>query len=876
MTRRLIAVSITAFISLSLQRDVPAVERPASQTTRARAESEIPPSGYEFPPQDRQVLSLVTRGAAAKLATRRLRDSPDTPETIRLLATQERADEMLPALQLLVRNHPERMTEAFELLLPNMYRIQRDDTRGYKARLAEIVAAARKQAPNLPVEAGARAERVLLDFDGYLTPPTGNRDAHTLSLTNFIQTHPGTEAALLAEVDVLTAGGVSLRQLDALASLARAHPRTVAAAKATYLRGFNLAVNVPITGIEKRGSDPTDRFMQVLDIVGDLESGAYPPCEWVDRAASIVWQFFTSNPAYSPENLERVLTASYEFVKTHFTLAENPAENSIGYFVTSKLPPLMKARGDEIAGMESMLSRLERDVSDPSAVRYLKTQYYLRSMRESQSDRVRFLQKAIDALSELQAQGRGLYHRKALATLAAVRSAERDFVNARSDLVKYFQIYPDSDWAWVAALRAGLCDQELGSMKDAAATHLAASAKYSSNPLARVLGHAYAARAYEGQGQFDIALREYQKALDGWDNDYGPAYSLYLMRSPRPTDSFGGSDGTQVLKNALPDRIAHLKQSLAQPGGALLERGRWLLEREQRQDAIATLKQLLADRRPSGVAAEARYLMHRAQLEMALDLADADSASDEASATKALDSLGHEPLDFAVTVAKIAKASLLWKKGATDAESSMMMMQALDEWHAQQRMAKPGNGLEQDVADIRAVAFLPKGGAVFGSSSWNAFDWPGAAPPFAIVNPNVRVKLANGEIVQVSVKQPLRTDSKVLFLDNDQLGLLRATMVRLGGSRRRVPTGVMETPNQPVGAAIDILALWKKFFPARPGHWGGWDLETYPVITEIAFIDAARTRAEVAVTIGYSGATVVLEKEGSAWTAKRLINQWIT
>jgi hypothetical protein len=53
-------------------------------------------------------------------------------------------------------------------------------------------------------------------------------------------------------------------------------------------------------------------------------------------------------------------------------------------------------------------------------------------------------------------------------------------------------------------------------------------------------------------------------------------------------------------------------------------------------------------------------------------------------------------------------------------------------------------------------------------------------------------------------------------------------------------------------------------------------LETYPIINEIAFVDAARTRAEVAVTIGDSGGTVIMEKEGGAWIAKRFTNQWIT
>ena len=75
---------------------------------------------------------------------------------------------------------------------------------------------------------------------------------------------------------------------------------------------------------------------------------------------------------------------------------------------------------------------------------------------------------------------------------------------------------------------------------------------------------------------------------------------------------------------------------------------------------------------------------------------------------------------------------------------------------------------------------------------------------------------------------------------------------------------------------MQILALWNKLFPARPGHWGGWELETHAVVTETEFTNAERTRAGARLTIGYSGATVELEKEGGKWIAKRLTNQWIT
>jgi hypothetical protein len=48
------------------------------------------------------------------------------------------------------------------------------------------------------------------------------------------------------------------------------------------------------------------------------------------------------------------------------------------------------------------------------------------------------------------------------------------------------------------------------------------------------------------------------------------------------------------------------------------------------------------------------------------------------------------------------------------------------------------------------------------------------------------------------------------------------------------------------------------------------------VITEIEFTNAERTRAGAKVTIGYSGATVELEKQEVRWVATRLTNQWIT
>jgi len=86
----------------------------------------------------------------------------------------------------------------------------------------------------------------------------------------------------------------------------------------------------------------------------------------------------------------------------------------------------------------------------------------------------------------------------------------------------------------------------------------------------------------------------------------------------------------------------------------------------------------------------------------------------------------------------------------------------------------------------------------------------------------------------------------------------------------------MQTPNQPAGASIPVARFWNRYFWTQPGHWGGRVLQTYPIIDEIEFVDAARTRAAVKVTIGYSGATAHLEKRGGTWVVREMSGFWVT
>ena len=146
-----------------------------------------------------------------------------------------------------------------------------------------------------------------------------------------------------------------------------------------------------------------------------------------------------------------------------------------------------------------------------------------------------------------------------------------------------------------------------------------------------------------------------------------------------------------------------------------------------------------------------------------------------------------------------------------------------------------------------------------------------------VASSDLRVKVAGSDIwtsVDVSRQPPGLTN--VVFIPFDDVAYLTRAVSRLGGTRRREPTAIMQVPNQPIGDAQAIIRWWNRYFPARPGHWVGFEIMTYPAFTSIEFTNAERSRALVPVNIGYAGADVVLEKLDGVWTIKELVNGWVT
>ena len=449
-------------------------------------------------------------------------------------------------------------------------------------------------------------------------------------------------------------GNLSAARLQALDEFIRAHPGTLAAAKALYQKGFQLASGNVYPDYEARGGDPTDRFFRVLDLVTELESGKYPSSEWVDRAPTLVTHFFADGPSYAPGNIERMLEGYTSFLKTHFELSQlDAARDGIGFIVSYKIADLCARKGERTAGVERVLTELEREIEDVSAVRYLRAAFYISSMNEHAGERLALYQKAIGALRTLAAQGNGHYHRKALATLASLYFSERDYPNARAHFKKYLAAFPHTEWAWIAALRVGQSEEALGEWKLAVQAYTTAAAPYASVPMARVLGHSYAARGYDALGDFARARIEYESALAGWDSDYGLVSSLHASHPAKPGDQSPLADDPGISRQDLADRVAELRVSLGAPGGLLLERGRWLVERGRHREARAPLAQLLEQHARSTLVPDARYLLNQVKVDAALELAAAGRRKrDEPAALAALTAITRSPYDFGVFAAR--------------------------------------------------------------------------------------------------------------------------------------------------------------------------------------------------------------------------------
>ena len=634
---------------------------------------------------------------------------------------------------------------------------------------------------------------------------------------------------------------------------------------------------------EPRGADPTERLLRVAALARELQSGAYPDSEWVRRAADLVLGFFASEPQYARENVPRIVAVFREFLMKNFDVAVNPLGNGVGYLITSKLRAIFAAAGGEaIAEIDRFFLDLETGVADPAAVRYVRGLWY-RQLADGVKDpkeQNEWRRKADATLLDLARTGVGLYNRKALASLASIKFKGKNCGVAVKRYREYLSRFPRSEWAWVAGLRIGQCEQFLGNWVEARQAYESVTSTRRELPPALVLGHTFAGRASEALHDFERARNAYEHAERAWEprfaDPYFGYYQFYTRLDEEPCNGCDPRSKTDVSKEWLRRRLTQLKRLSSLTGGALLERGRFFVTQDAWRNAVAPLDEFVRRYPDSPSAVEARELLTRARLEIALLQAGPEATEQgKRAALAALESLAAEPYGFSVFAAQIARATLHSMVDSTS-RATELMSDALGQWHehgAALFAKRSATVLQQDVMDIRDAVFHPK-------ANWPRHEFrhlrsSDSPPPFFVATPDVRVKLHDDSDVRVEAASRLAAKPGALLLDEEQIAVLERILTGLGGTKRRAPQAVMETPNQPIGGVEHIQKFWNRFFTMGPGHWGGWILQTFPIVTEVTFIDAARTRGAARIRTGYQGSTQLMTKDDGTWRVTGTSGHWI-
>jgi tetratricopeptide (TPR) repeat protein len=834
-----------------------------------------PPAVEEFPPDDVHIRRQLQQWWGAKEVGRRLAEREDDAETLDLLLQLHRTPEALEVARRIVIDHPDRMARALETLYWKRDEFWRDELNASSESLNVIVDLAADR-EDLSREDAARVARwrLMLERD----PSPAERRDFQKEQAEFVETHPGTEAALLTRIDILGAyenrGPATLWKLQRMADRYRG---TVVAAKALTFKGYGLSSWNDRSPTDSLGHASAEAFVQLAGTVRELERGRYPPCRWVEEARRLVPSFYFPHSPSRTEDIDTVLAACKDFLRSHLDVdATWPLWSGAVYLLAGKMGDLFDLRADRVGGVERTLDELERTSADPDRIRYLRILCYLYFLRDERpgSDSPMF-EKSRKAAAALAENGREPHRHRALAILASLYFTHGDYASAERKFREFVWRYPRKDYAWVAALRAGQCCELQGDLDRALLQYRKTASARGTEPMALVLSEGYAGWCLDGLGRFGEALDAYRHALANWDDDYGQ--EVRALVDPKDGDSVVRLVHRGVIsKSGLEERASVLERSLRLPGGEDLETGRWLFDQSRWDEALVALGRVMTRYPGTEAASEARFLDHLARLETALDLADVEGpAPDPAAARTVLERVAAEPYDLGVSLARVALATLDWNQGDTTGANTMMSV-ALESWRTgQDAVVVPESlsVLKRNVVEIRDLVFC-RGGR--NGAAGSRLEGGAGPPSYQIVDPRILVATPGGRILRLTLPQPFSGGDSVLFAEKQGIGYLTRIIDTLGGTERRQPASIMSPPNEPGRGGMRILEFWNRYFPCRPGHWRGWMFETFPVMSRIKFLNREMTRAAVPIVTGYEGATVVVKKEAGAWVVEKVVNRWIT
>lgn len=815
---------------------------PANEIALQNYSAEFPPIG--------PIYSTTTRSWVLRTYLERLlKEALDAPETLETLVRVD-PPAVAAALRRTIQNQPERLAWAFGVVSP---RRTVDDpfAAGADDPLPQLIVEARGALARLPAADAARLELALTLADRSMRGASPN-PARANALRSFIAKHPGTDAALEAEVDLITSTTARAAWIQPLEEFARHHPGTTAAAKALYEKAFQITRNPITRNLNRPDQGPTDSFLEVLAIVRDLGSGRYPASEWVARAPWLVIEMGLRNVTFAAGDVDRLLAGYVDFVRANFTLPEDSLmAEGVNSVVAGQIFELVALQGGGIPEIERILGELEP--LDAPRARFVRAAFYIgRLADEPEAARPALRQKAVETLSALANSGTGLYARRALATLASLLYSERNFAEAQRAFARYLDAYPNTPWSWIAAIRIGQCHELTGNLSAAIDAYRSAAVRFGSISLPRALARAYAGRVSDAAGRLEDAAAEYEQALEGWGNLQRTA----RMESYRVADIVEGMP-VEVQGLALKARLDEIRASLATAEGRQLENGRRLLAANDLAAALVAFESFIRTYPASTLVPEARRLTSRIRIEQAIAQAGPVNAPrDTPSAIATLAAVQSEAWDEFAGVARILAATLTLRNG-TRAQADAMITAALREWQEKQT-SKPSTlpaDVAEDVAAIRHQVFEGEDPA----AAWQSrFGWNYARPSFLVVNPHITVQLANATAERETV-YPVSTLSP-LFMTTEAMTLLVNSLNALAeeNPERR---SVARVP-------VEMRNFLGTHLPLEMGmlvSTGITSFASIPNVCAVVFTDAERTRANVEIRTSSSGGTLVMEKTAAGW-----------
>lgn len=698
---------------------------------------------------------------------------------------------------------------------------------------------------------------------------TGRRqtdDEWRVTIEGIIGRFPGTETARSLEVLRFTNVYPYEKQIEQLETFARARPRSVEAARAWYEIGFQLGSNMGTSG---ERVNRADHLMKAIAVATELQAGAYPPNRWSDQAVPLVTGFFISERhPLGPQDIDRCLDGFRDFIGRN--LQGSPSDQ-FAYVIDHTIRDLCQRKGAGAECVDGFVASLDApDHHDGARFVAAMRQASLARAAGQPSDRMAF-DRAVAQLTALARDGGEAFRRRAQSELAALLLFGRDYTRASAAYRRLLEIDADNPWNWIVVLRLGQALEGTGDWSAAETAYVDVLKRGGAVKAARVVAHERVARLAERRGDFARALAEHQEALENWEPSFGEGISWQRAERNDPAHPEPWRDDfTQI---DLDRQVRALRESLSVEGGEAFERIRPRGSRPDWATVRDAADRVVGEYRGKRVAAQAYELSSQARFELALEWYAAGDREAALAWLVALAQRSRGPFVFGARLALAADMAFAGRK----AEAERQTRQVLQDWarHSAQD-SSPVDPLVRDIVGIRSAVMLPDGGGIYGARDWNAYSWPMTPPPFAVVDRTVTVRLASGDLTEVIVPPAMLPSRATISLRPGDVGIFASVVSRIGGAETRAPRGASETPNQPIGRSMEIVDLWGKLFPCRPGHWGGWEFFTYPQAPEIDFLDAARTKALARVVIGYSGATVALEKQGGIWVATKIDRFWVT